>query len=93
MRAQRPLELLLMAVVATACTVDEDCSLNGVCGTGGMCACDSGWTGPDCGVLWTIPGPRASGYNANNVCVCEQLQWFLRGKLSCPPPHTLFAQL
>ncbi|KAM3510107.1 hypothetical protein MY11210_006024 [Beauveria gryllotalpidicola] len=46
------------------CAADEDCSLNGVCRlVSGTCACDAGWTAPDCGVLDVRPAKRRSGYN------------------------------
>ncbi|OAA40410.1 Glycosyl hydrolase family 43, five-bladed beta-propellor domain protein [Beauveria brongniartii RCEF 3172] len=47
------------------CATDEDCSLNGLCNlvSGGICACDAGWTGPDCGALDLRPAKRRSGYN------------------------------
>ncbi|KAM3530301.1 hypothetical protein MY4038_004983 [Beauveria bassiana] len=46
------------------CATDQDCSLNGLCHlVSGSCACDAGWTGPDCGVLDLRPAKRRSGYN------------------------------
>ena len=48
---------------AGACSTDADCSLLGVCGPGGTCACDAGWRGADCGVLDLAPARRGSGYN------------------------------
>ena len=50
---------------SSACSVDEDCSLLGVCGstTPGVCDCDPGWTGPDCGQLKLQPVTMGTGYN------------------------------
>jgi hypothetical protein len=46
-----------------ACTTDLDCSLNGVCGAGGVCACDAAWTGPCCTALSLLPvSPTNSSY-------------------------------
>lgn len=61
----RVLALTSLAVAAThGCATDEDCSLNGVCNTAaGTCACDAGWTSPDCGVLDLRPAKRGTGYN------------------------------
>jgi hypothetical protein len=55
-----------------ACTVDEDCSLNGVCigGTpnGPACKCDVPWTGPACAQLVFKPAPVVGAYGyAPNV--------------------------
>ena len=47
---------------ASACVVGEDCSLNGVC-TVGVCVCDPGWVGTDCGELDLRPASRGTGYN------------------------------
>ena len=47
----------------TLCNVDEDCSLNGVCTPRGLCQCDKGWTGDDCGALDLRPAKVNSGYN------------------------------
>ncbi|KUL90946.1 hypothetical protein ZTR_00828 [Talaromyces verruculosus] len=47
---------------ALACSTDEDCSLNGVCQQG-ICRCDPGWTGSDCGQLDFQPATRNTGYN------------------------------
>ena len=51
------------AAAAAACTVDEDCSLAGVCSAGGVCVCDAGWRGADCGALDLAPATLGSGYN------------------------------
>lgn len=59
--------LLLVATVAAAaaapCTSDEGCSLSGVCGAGGVCACDAGWRGDSCGELAVVAGSAALGYH------------------------------
>lgn len=44
-----------------ACTVDEDCELNGVCVDGAGCSCDPGWTGDTCGMLDLVPAPSGAG--------------------------------
>lgn len=53
---------------ATACTSDEDCSLNGRC-AGGACACDAGWRGASCGELAVVPGAAALGYHNESAGV------------------------
>jgi hypothetical protein len=53
---------VLAHLAAAACTVDLDCSLNGVCSTAGACECDAPWTGPECGVLGLKKTP-ASGFS------------------------------
>jgi hypothetical protein len=46
------------------CHSDEDCSLLGVCsGSSGVCQCDVGWTGADCGQLDLAPAQPNSGLN------------------------------
>lgn len=52
-----------LGTAAAACTTDEDCSLNGVCSSGGLCACDPGWVGPSCGALNISTVDPAAGYN------------------------------
>ena len=43
-------KLLISCVAVSAlCTVDEDCSLNGICTAAGMCNCDKPWTNAWCG--------------------------------------------
>eukprot|EP00466_Bigelowiella_natans_P019819 jgi/Bigna1/137089/aug1.37_g11797 len=42
--------LLVRPSLATTCSTNEDCSLNGVC-SGGMCSCFSGWQGNKCEIL------------------------------------------
>ena len=53
------------AQTAAGCSTDEDCSLLGVCGgkAAGVCLCDPGWQGPDCGQLKLAPVVPGSGYN------------------------------
>ena len=54
----------LFSCGASACATDEDCSLTGVCKPdSGMCACDPGWIGADCGVLDLAPAKYNTGYN------------------------------
>lgn len=50
------------SIYATACSTDEDCSLNGICQRG-SCLCDPGWTASDCGQLDLRPATRYTGYN------------------------------
>lgn len=49
--------------ISTACSTDEDCSLNGLCTAQSQCVCDKGWVGQDCGVLNLAPATRHTGYN------------------------------
>lgn len=49
----------------SACTTDEDCSLNGVCANGG-CDCVPEWTADDCGVLNLAPARRHAGFHEPN---------------------------
>ena len=53
------------------CASNSDCSLNGLCNsTSGLCACDSPWTGPRCGVLSfaaSSPSAGKSLYPANDT--------------------------
>ncbi|KAI0181738.1 hypothetical protein GGR52DRAFT_53671 [Hypoxylon sp. FL1284] len=63
---------VLFATTSTAtsggCSVDEDCSLNGICNrSSGKCACDPGWRSADCGALDLRPATRWTGYNETNV--------------------------
>jgi ribosomal protein S18 acetylase RimI-like enzyme len=62
-RAALALLLLVATVAAAPCTSDEGCSLNGVCGAGGVCACDAGWRGDSCGELAVVAGSAALGYH------------------------------
>jgi hypothetical protein len=57
--------LLCLGVVgiARACTVDLDCSLNGVCSTAGVCTCDAPWQGAECGVLGYNKTTPSSGFS------------------------------
>ena len=62
--------LLPFAVVLStfsACTSDDDCSLNGICDTtSGRCDCDAEWSGVGCGVLNLLPTSRAAGFKPTN---------------------------
>ena len=49
-------------MLTTSCTVDLNCSLNGLC-VSGACVCDPGWRGPTCTVLDLKPAKRANGYH------------------------------
>ena len=49
----------------------QDCMLNGQCKlsqSGGACACDTPWTGPNCGMLGyaTTPATAKSLYNISD---------------------------
>lgn len=57
--------LLLSATAAANCARDEDCSLNGVCGAGGACACFAPWTGDSCALLAFGLGPAVNGYGVS----------------------------
>lgn len=46
--------LTATVALATSCTADEDCNLNGIC-TGGVCQCVTFWGGSDCGVVQFKP--------------------------------------
>ncbi|KAK5994738.1 hypothetical protein PT974_03121 [Cladobotryum mycophilum] len=68
----KPLRQLLTLLSLTAlshqsCTADEDCSLNGICGSDGTCLCDAGWIAADCGALDVRPAKRPSGYNLTDI--------------------------
>jgi len=56
--------LFAFFAVGTACSTDEDCSLNGICNE--VCRCDPGWYGDDCGHLDLAPATRWTGYNHTN---------------------------
>ena len=47
-----------------SCTVDDNCSLNGICHAG-ICKCFAPWSGSSCGVLDELPGPRTAAYGRN----------------------------
>ncbi|PVH76871.1 hypothetical protein DL98DRAFT_561805 [Cadophora sp. DSE1049] len=49
-----------------ACTIDEDCNLNGIC-YNNSCVCDPGWKSPDCGALDLVPAPLKNGYNKTSI--------------------------
>jgi hypothetical protein len=57
--------LLVSGVRAVRCP--DDCSLNGVCDTAGVCACEKPWSGNTCGVLMTAPAQLGGiyGYHPN----------------------------
>lgn len=57
--------VLLPSVRAAQCATDEDCSLLGVCDEG-VCKCDAGWRGDDCGQLKLKPAQPGTGYNLTN---------------------------
>jgi hypothetical protein len=47
---------------AARCATDKDCSLNGVCGPSGGCACDPGWHGGACELLALGAAPAGGAY-------------------------------
>ncbi|KAF2179713.1 hypothetical protein K469DRAFT_798024 [Zopfia rhizophila CBS 207.26] len=52
----------------TACSTDDDCSLNGICSRRTRtCICDPGWKSDDCGKLDLLPATRWTGYNYTNA--------------------------
>merc|ERR1719272_2025461 len=53
--------LVASASYVKACSTDEDCSLLGLC-EHGSCACDVGWTGPDCARADLEPWSEGDGY-------------------------------
>jgi len=57
------LALLLTAGESAACAVDEDCSLNGVCGANFTCTCNAGWRGAACAALAIGAVDPADGRN------------------------------
>ena len=56
----------LQSIVASPCTRDDDCSLNGECSKG-TCKCDPGWSGQDCGVLAVKATPLGAGFQHLNT--------------------------
>eukprot|EP01065_Artemidia_motanka_P027846 TRINITY_DN33041_c0_g1_i1.p1 TRINITY_DN33041_c0_g1~~TRINITY_DN33041_c0_g1_i1.p1 ORF type:complete len:358 (+),score=102.20 TRINITY_DN33041_c0_g1_i1:54-1127(+) len=62
----RSLSAASLALAASACSTDHDCSLNGVCSSG-SCKCDEPWHGIDCGMLETRPAAPGGmyGYSPN----------------------------
>ncbi|GME28287.1 hypothetical protein GTA08_BOTSDO01148 [Neofusicoccum parvum] len=64
------LSLSLFGLPTTACTTDENCSLNGVC-SDGSCICDPGWRSADCGELDLYPATKFSGYNHTNATASD----------------------
>jgi len=55
------------ALSATVCSDDLGCSLNGVCGSDGVCQCDVPWSGTTCDLLDILPTLPDSGYNGTAV--------------------------
>ena len=58
---------ILYVCLASSCTDDTDCSLNGVCTHDG-CVCEPPWVGETCSALSFVPLPKpaaAYGYNPN----------------------------
>ena len=47
---------------AYGCSSDDDCSLNGLCGSNATCACFAPWGGDDCGVLNFLPAPTTGAF-------------------------------
>ena len=72
MPTTQPIMLALLAAswpaLAAGCATSADCSLLGDCATDRRCACDPGWTSPNCSVLSLAParwGPQRQAYETN----------------------------
>lgn len=72
MPTAQPVMLALLAAswpaLAAGCATSADCSLLGDCATDRRCACDAGWTSPNCSVLALAParwGPQRQAYETN----------------------------
>lgn len=54
--------------LASACSTEEDCNLNGVC-TSNLCVCATPWKGSDCGELDLLPANAPDGalYRQPNI--------------------------
>lgn len=52
----------ISGVVDWPCRADEDCSLNGRCGSNGSCQCRPAWKGRRCETLNLLPPTRGAGY-------------------------------
>ena len=57
--------MLFLLPLATACSTDSDCSLNGLC-KNGACACDAEWIGDRCDLLNLLPTIPGHGYRPVN---------------------------
>jgi len=57
--------LISLSLHLYACTTTEDCQFNGIC-SNGLCQCDPGWTGSQCGVLNFVPAPLNAGFRQND---------------------------
>merc|ERR1719272_1699091 len=85
--------LVASASYVKACSTDEDCSLLGLC-EHGSCACDVGWTGPDCARADLEPWSEGDGYFNNSFAswggraiLAEDGSWHLFATeiaLGCP---------
>ena len=60
-KIQIALFLSFITSLASACTEDVDCSLNGVCNAQKECTCDPGWIGSACTTLQLAPAEPNSG--------------------------------
>jgi hypothetical protein len=61
--------ILLSATVATACTSNFDCALNGVCQTNNTCACEAAWETTagakfGCSTLSLLPASQGTGLHS-----------------------------
>lgn len=56
------LSLFIAIYAASDCTTSFDCALYGEC-VNGSCQCGTGWKGPHCTTLDTLPIPSNSGFN------------------------------
>eukprot|EP00040_Diaphanoeca_grandis_P004362 m.28339 g.28339 ORF g.28339 m.28339 type:complete len:412 (-) comp15902_c0_seq1:204-1439(-) len=57
--------LTILMTHVHACTMDNDCQLNGVC-QASSCVCDQGWTGANCGKL-DLDGPAQYAYHPDDA--------------------------
>ncbi|KAI0448601.1 hypothetical protein F5B21DRAFT_518811 [Xylaria acuta] len=60
--------LAIIISPSQGCSIDDDCSLNGICSqVKQTCICDAGWRADDCSELDLYPATRWSGYNHTNA--------------------------
>jgi len=71
MTSRKILILLSMLSIASAefkCKTNSDCSQLGTCNfMNGVCICDQGWKGENCGLVDLLPTPRYGGYRNESM--------------------------